>query len=69
MLLYNLSPAHPAHLDPILPMVVQVHPAKVVEDRVISVINDIVGDHRRQLHMLQGREGEEGEGRGVQQRQ
>ena len=71
MLLYNLSPSHPTHLDPVLPMVVQVHPANVVEDRVISVINDIVGDHRRQLHTLQekGREEGEEEGRGAERGQ
>ena len=63
MLLCNLSPAH---LDPVLPMVVQMHSANVVEDRVISVVNDIVGDHSRELNTLQerGGEGRGGEGRG-----
>ena len=54
-------------------MVVQVHPADVAEDRVIFVINDIVGDHSRELNTLQGRVGErrrggEGEGRGGERR-
>ena len=70
-MLCNLGPSHPSHpthLDPVLPMVVQVHPADVAEDRVISVINDIVGDHSRELNTLKGRVGErrrggEGEGR------
>ena len=51
-------------------MVVQMHSANVVEDGVVSVVNDIVSDHSRELHTLQGRGGEGrreergGEGRG-----
>ena len=44
------------NLDPVLPMVVQVHPADVAEDRVISVVNDIVGDHSRELNTLGGKD-------------
>ena len=71
MLLCNLSPAH---LDPVLPMVVQMNSANVVEDRVVSVVNDIVGDHSRKLNTLQGRGGEGrieergGEGQGGERR-